>query len=79
MDPLSSDAVLIFQTQETGMHYAARAGNKDVMQAIVTFLGPVQAPAALNKQAKVGAARLLQASSEAALSSCSFFFNTAAC
>ena len=41
------------QTQETPIHYCARAGNADVMLEIVKHLGPNQVQVAVNKQAKV--------------------------
>ena len=46
------------QTQETPLHYCARAGNADIMLEIVKHIGPSKTQSAVNKQAKVGVVTL---------------------
>jgi hypothetical protein len=45
--------LFLFQTQETPLHYCARAGNADVLLEIVKHIGPSHTQLAVNKQAKV--------------------------
>ncbi len=50
------------QTNETPIHYCARAGNADILLEIVKYLGPNKVQVAVNKQAKNGWSPLLVAS-----------------
>ncbi|KAK2157499.1 hypothetical protein LSH36_190g04012 [Paralvinella palmiformis] len=51
-------------TQETPLHYCARAGNADIMIEIVKHIGPSKTQSAVNKQAKNGWSPLLVASEQ---------------
>ncbi|CAH1774233.1 unnamed protein product [Owenia fusiformis] len=51
-------------TQETPIHYCARAGNEDILMEIVKNIQPQKLVAAVNKQAKNGWSPLLVASEE---------------
>ncbi|XP_078693591.1 uncharacterized protein LOC144922996 isoform X3 [Branchiostoma floridae x Branchiostoma belcheri] len=55
-------------TQETPMHYCARAGNEDVLQEMVKNIGAHKVQHAVNKQAKNGWSPLLVASEQGHLS-----------
>ncbi|XP_074641301.1 uncharacterized protein LOC141899048 [Tubulanus polymorphus] len=51
-------------TQETPLHYCARAGNEDVLLETVKHIGPNKVQIAVNKQAKNGWSPLLVASEQ---------------
>ena len=54
-DKLKQTVTVFFplQTQETPIHYCARAGNADILLEIVKHIGPNKTQVAVNKQAKV--------------------------
>uniref|UniRef100_A0ABM0LU22 Uncharacterized protein LOC100376500 n=1 Tax=Saccoglossus kowalevskii TaxID=10224 RepID=A0ABM0LU22_SACKO len=51
-------------TQETPLHYCARAGNADIMLQMVKHLGPARVQLAVNRQSKNGWSPLLVASEQ---------------
>lgn len=57
-------AAISIQTQETPLHYCARAGNADILMEIVKNIEPGNVQIAVNKQAKNGWSPLLVASKE---------------